>query len=64
MRLGISTACFYPLPLEEAVDRIAALGFDLIEIFFNTESEYEPAFLDLLSDRLRAHGISDVSIHP
>lgn len=64
MRLGISTACFYPLPLEEAVDRIAALGFDLIEIFFNTESEYEPAFLDLLSDRLRAHGISVVSIHP
>ena len=28
MRLGISTACFYPLPLEEAVDRIAALEPD------------------------------------
>lgn len=33
MRLGISTACFYPQPIEETMERIAALGFRIIEIF-------------------------------
>ena len=30
MRLGISTACFYPQPLEETIDRIASLGFSVM----------------------------------
>lgn len=64
MHIGISTACFYPLPIELAIDRIAALGFDTIEIFFNTDSEYEPAFLDLIAERLHRYGITLVSIHP
>lgn len=64
MRLGISTACFYPAPLEESIEQIAALGFDLIEIFFNTESEYDPAFLDALAVRLHDLGITVNSIHP
>lgn len=64
MRLGISTACFYPQPLEQTIDRIASLGFSAIEIFFNTESEYDPAFLDLLRQKTERSGIEIVSIHP
>ncbi len=64
MRLGISTACFYPQPIEEAVERIADLGFHAIEIFFNTESEYDVSFLDQLKDATEKHGIDILSIHP
>lgn len=64
MRLGISTACFYPQPLEETIDRIAALGFSTIEIFFNTESEYDPSFLDTLKRLAARNGIEIISIHP
>lgn len=64
MRLGISTACFYPQPLEETIDRIASLGFSAIEIFFNTESEYDPSFLDTLKRLTDRNGIDIISIHP
>ena len=64
MRLGISTACFYPQPLEETIDRIASLGFSVIEIFFNTESEYDPSFLDTLKRLTDRNGIEIISIHP
>ena len=53
MRLGISTACFYPQPVEQTIDRIAEIEFKLIEIFFNTESEYDPTFFEKTSPRCR-----------
>lgn len=64
MRLGISTACFYPQPIEETIERIAALEFRTIEIFFNTESEYDIPFLDRLKASANQFGIQIVSIHP
>lgn len=64
MRLGISTACFYPQPVEQTIDRIAALEFKLIEIFFNTESEYDPAFLKNLRHAAQRNEIEILSIHP
>ena len=33
MKLGISTACFYPLPIEQALDEIGKLGLRTAEIF-------------------------------
>ena len=33
MQLGISTACFYPLPVEQALDEIGRLGLRAVEIF-------------------------------
>lgn len=64
MRLGISTACFYPEPIEVAVERIAVLGFHTMEIFFNTESEYDAPFLRQLKRAAERHAIDIVSIHP
>ena len=64
MRLGISTACFYPQPLEDTIPRISSLGFHLIEIFFNTEREYDPSFLSRLKSLADQNGIQIVSIHP
>ena len=64
MKIGFSTACFYPQPLEDAVERITALGLRTIEIFFNTESEFQQPFLGQLKERLAYHGLSVVSVHP
>lgn len=63
MRLGISTACFYPLPVERALDEIGKLGLRQIEVFFNTESEYREPLLSEIERRVRENGMEVVSIH-
>ena len=45
MRIGASTACFFPLLTEKALDNVLNLGFEQAEIFFNTSSELEDAFV-------------------
>ena len=64
MRIGMSTACFYPQPLEEALPIIAGLGVRAIEIFFNTESEFQPRFYESLGAQVRSLGLDVVSVHP
>lgn len=64
MEVGISTACFYPSPVEENLDRLAQLGADCAEIFFNTFGEMRPPFTDVLRERLARHRIRLVSVHP
>ena len=53
MKIGISTACFYPRLLEEGIERIASLGLRTIEIFFNTESEFCEPFVSELARLIR-----------
>ncbi len=62
MDIGISTACFYPLQTEQALQREVDLGFHTFEVFFNTFSELRPAFLEELKQR--AGNGRFVSIHP
>ncbi|MGO5028614.1 sugar phosphate isomerase/epimerase family protein [Candidatus Agathobaculum pullicola] len=64
MRIGMSTACFYPQPLEEALPIIAELGVRAIEIFFNTESEFQPRFYEALGAQTRSLGLDVISVHP
>ncbi|MDO4269633.1 MAG: sugar phosphate isomerase/epimerase [Eubacteriales bacterium] len=64
MRLGISTACFYPQPVEEILPVLAGLGVHAIEIFFNTESEFSPRFYEQLGAEARGLGLDVVSVHP
>lgn len=63
-RIGISTACFYPHVLtEDALDIAAELGFPVVEVFLQTESEYQPAFGALLAQRAQATGVRVHSLH-
>ncbi len=62
--MPISTACFYPRPLEEGIAHIAALGLREIEIFFNTDSEFRPPYTAGLARLLREHDLNLVSVHP
>ncbi len=64
MQLGISTACFYPLPIEQALDQIGKLGLRAVEIFFNTESEYFDPLLAEIERHVQGNGLEVRSIHP
>lgn len=64
MRLGISTACFYPDLTESAVERCAALGMRALEVFVNSEAESGAEFGKRIRDAARAHGMEIVAYHP
>ncbi len=62
--IGVSTACFYPHTLtEDALDRAAASGFSVVEVFLQTAEEYEPPFARELERRRQAAGLHIHSLH-
>lgn len=62
MKTGISTASFFPrLYTEEALERIAALGADVCEVFFASRCEYTPEFGDVLLKKLAV--AKDLRVH-
>lgn len=64
VEVGISTACFYPKPLEQAVLEVAQLGVRSTEVFINTESEFHMDFIEALHALLIEHGLQANSVHP
>jgi sugar phosphate isomerase/epimerase len=63
-RIGISTAAFYPHHLtEDALVVIGDLGFSVVEIFLQAESEYTPRFGAVLNQRRRDLGLDIHSLH-
>lgn len=64
MALGISTACLYPMVMEDSLQALIDLGFQEFEIFINTYSEMEPEFLAMLEKKLKAGGSRVKSLHP
>lgn len=64
MQIGVSTACFYPQVLEDALFYIIEMGFKKIEIFFNTESEIKEPFLSQICQIVNENDLEVVSIHP
>lgn len=64
MKVGISTACFYPEFLtEEAIECISKLGVEKIEVFLETYSEYSIEFAKKLKKEVDKHNISVYSVH-
>ena len=64
MKLGISTACLYPMAPEEALEHLISGGFRFFEIFLNTISEIRPDFVKEIKRRIDACGGEVGSIHP
>ncbi len=64
MKIGVSSACFYPLETELALEEIGKAGIKTAEIFFNCESELKDSFIDILLDIKEKYGIEITSIHP
>lgn len=64
MRVGISTASFYPLETEKALQMVVENGVPCTEIFFNAKCELADEFIDELV-RIKESGQTDiVSVHP
>lgn len=64
MKIGMSTACFYPLEIEKSIARLAALNVRTIEVFINTESEFTQDFIQQLRQSADANEMTIVSVHP
>ncbi len=64
MKIGVSTACFYPLETEKAFLQVAQSGVPCTEIFFNALSELEYGFLKHLTEIQKEYNTNVVSIHP
>ncbi len=64
MRSGISTACLYPMELEQALPALIALDFHLFEVFINTISELRPKFIKELKRMADDSGSIVKSVHP
>ena len=64
MKIGISTACFYPLETEKALQKVVESGAESTEIFFNAECELEDSFINELVEIKKSSNTQIVSIHP
>lgn len=64
MRLGVSTACLYPMKTEEALKILIGEGFRCFEIFFNSFSELKKEYLKELARMIKENGCCVKSIHP
>lgn len=64
MRAGISTACLYPAPLEDAFSALLSLGFRCFEVFVNTCSELRGGYLGRLRRMADEAGGAVKSLHP
>lgn len=63
-RIGISTACFYPLETEKSLKKICDKNVESCEIFFNTSSELDEGYINGLSELLTDNGVYVTSLHP
>jgi len=64
MKIGISTASYYPLETELALEEIGKCNAKYTEIFFNAQCELKNSFIDILHDIKDHYGINVVSLHP
>ena len=64
MRVGVSTACFYPLETEKSLLLLAQAGIQGVEIFLNAYEELQSPFLAELEGILQTHRMQVYSIHP
>ena len=62
--VGVSTACLYPLETEKSLELLVDKGVRLVEIFFNTYSEFNEPFIRNLKSVCDKNGVKVKSVHP
>ncbi|WP_251861099.1 sugar phosphate isomerase/epimerase [Clostridium sp. Marseille-Q2269] len=64
MEIGMSSACLYPkVPIEESIQVMKKLKFNIGEIFLNTYSEYDEDFIKKLQEQKEKNQFIINSIH-
>lgn len=64
MKVGVSSACLYPMLTERSIKTLLEMGIHEFEIFFNTFCELSKPYLKDLRKMLRSQGGKVYSIHP
>lgn len=64
MKIGVSSACLYPMVTEQAAQYLSEQGVTEMELFVNTVSEVRPAYIRQLKQQLDANGTRVISLHP
>jgi sugar phosphate isomerase/epimerase len=64
MQAGISTACLYPMLLEDSFSQLIQLNFRCFEVFLNTCSEFGEPYLKRLRRMADNSGSRIRSLHP
>lgn len=64
MKIGISTACLYPLLTEKSLEEVGKSGIKDVEIFFNSMGELKKDFVSGLKEIKDRYGLNIISIHP
>lgn len=64
MKIGASTACFYPLETEKALTLLASAGVKRAEIFFNADCELSGSILAEIKKIISENQMEILSVHP
>lgn len=64
MKIGISTACLYPMETSKALETLVMEGVDFFEVFFNTISEIEEGYLKEINLIAKSNNSEIISLHP
>ncbi len=64
MKIGVSSACLYPMETIASIRTLTECGVDFFEIFFNTISEIEQGYVDEIKKLLNSADANVCSIHP
>ncbi|MCM1055907.1 MAG: sugar phosphate isomerase/epimerase [Bacteroides sp.] len=64
MKIGVSTACLYPLETETALRRLCEAGISSFEIFFNADCELRGEIYEEIKRIVRCEGLNIISVHP
>ena len=64
MKIGISTACLYPMLTEKSLEEVGKSGIKDAEIFFNSMGELEKDFVSKLKNIKDNFGLNIISVHP
>lgn len=64
--LGVSTGCYHGLNIvtEDAVDHVAALGVDVVEVYLQGTCELVPDVVNAIVQRLGRSSLRVLSVHP
>lgn len=64
MKVGVSTACLFPKPIEESLYELAVNGVGCVELFVNTHSELRKSFVHSLAKLMQRFDMTCPSVHP
>ena len=64
MKAGVSTACLFPMAMEQALHVLGEQGITLCECFFNTPSELKPETVRRMKAEAAFYGMDIRAIHP